>query len=258
MKRLRRPLLIVALVAAGSVYAYGFEGGDHQVRLIRHLVSTGVQILAPLVATLGCLVAARAYASGDRERLVWSTGALAALSWAAGRMVFAANQWWGGIVSQSPSVADGFSVLFYVLLGVALLMEVRLVGPMIDRPVRVGLLALGVAGIIAGFVFVVEPIVQSSTSSIEKALAAFYPSAAVFFIPAGLAPALGFRGGTSAYVWLAVALGALCLALASLGHAMLSSYGIYSEVHSINALWVAGFMLLALGGFWQRMVQEEV
>ena len=258
MRRLRRPLLIVGLVVAASVYAYGFEGGDHQVRLVRHLVSAGVQIFAPLVATLGCLVAARAYVSGDRERLVWSTGALAAFSWAAGRMVFAANQWWGGIVTQSPSVADGFSVLFYVLLGVALLMEVRLVGPMIDRPVRLGLLALGVAGLVAGFVFVVEPIVQSSTSSIEKALAAFYPSAAVFFIPAGLAPALGFRGGTSAYVWLAVALGALCLALASLGHAMLSSYGLYSEVHSINALWVAGFMLLALGGFWQRMVQEEV
>ncbi|HET8678651.1 MAG TPA: hypothetical protein VFM39_00920 [bacterium] len=258
MRRLRRPLVVVALAVAASVYAYGFEGGGHQVRLLRHLVGTGVQIFAPLVATLGCLVAARAYASGDRERLVWSTGALAALSWAVGRMVFAANQWWGGIISQSPSVADGFSVLFYVLLGVALLMEVRLVGPMIDRPFRLALLALGVAGLAAGFVFVVEPIVQSSTSSVEKALAAFYPSAAVFFIPAGLAPAVGFRGGTSAYVWLAVALGALCLALASLGHAMLSSYGLYSEVHSINALWVAGFMLLALGGFWQRMVQEEV
>ncbi|MGQ0550021.1 MAG: hypothetical protein ACT4PY_10195 [Armatimonadota bacterium] len=258
MTRLRRPMIIVGLVVAASTYAYGFEGGGHQIRLVRHLVSTGVMIFAPLVATLGCLVAARAYASGDRERLVWSTGALAALSWAAGRMVFAADQWWGGIISQSPSVADGFFVLFYILLGIALLMEVRLVGPMIDRPVRLGLLALGVAGLVAGFIMVVEPIVQSSTSTVEKALAAFYPSAAVFFIPAGLAPAVGFRGGTSAYVWLAVALGALCLALASLGHAMLTSYGLYSEVHSINALWVAGFMLLALGGFWQRMVQEEV
>ncbi|MGH2402953.1 MAG: hypothetical protein ACRDGN_00675, partial [bacterium] len=168
------------------------------------------------------------------------------------------DQWWGGLVSQSPSMADGFFVLFYVLLGVALLTEVKLVGPMIDRPVRFALLALGLAGLVAGFVFVVEPIIQSSTSNVEKALAAFYPSAAMFFIPAGLAPALGFRGGTSAYVWLAVAMAALCLALASLGHAVLSSYGLYSEVHSINALWVAGFILLALGGFWQRMVQEEV
>ncbi|MGH2403200.1 MAG: hypothetical protein ACRDGN_01940, partial [bacterium] len=142
MRRLRRPLVIVGIVAAASVYAYGFEGGGHQIRLVRHLISTGVLIFAPLVATLGCLVAARAYASGDRERLVWSTGALAALSWAAGRMVFAADQWWGGLASRSPSVADGFFVLFYVLLGVALLTEVRLVGPMIDRPVRFALLAL--------------------------------------------------------------------------------------------------------------------
>jgi hypothetical protein len=33
---------------------------------------------------------------------------------------------------------------------------------------------------------------------------------------------------------------------------------VYSEIHSINALWVAGFIFLAVGGFWQRMVQEEV
>lgn len=258
MRRLRRPLLVAGLMVAASIYAYGFEGGGHQIRLVRHLISTGVLIFAPLVASLGCVVAARAYASGDRERIVWATGALAALSWAAGRMVFAADQWWGGIIRQSPSVADGFFVLFYVLLGVALVMEVRLVGPMIDRPFRFGLLALGLAGLAAGFVFVVEPIVQSSVSNVEKALAAFYPSVAVFFIPAGLAPAVGFRGGTSAYVWLAVAMGALCLAVASLGYTVLASYGLYSEVHSINALWVAGFMLLALGGFWQRKVQEEV
>jgi len=258
VKQLGRPLLLVALVVAASVYTYAFEGGSHQVRYIRYLLGTAVLVIAPLIAAIGCFVAARAYAAGDRERLVWATGGLAAVSWAAGRVVFAADQWWGGIIQQSPSIADGFTVLFYVLLGIALLIEVRLVGPMIDRPARLALLALGVVGLVAGFVFIVQPIVRSSVSNIEKALAAFYPSAAVFFIPAGLAPAVGFRGGTSAYVWLAVAMGALFLALASLGQAVLASYGLYSEVHSVNALWVIGFLFLALGGFWQRAVQEEV
>ncbi len=258
MRRSRKPLIVIGLLLAAAAYAYGFDGGGHQSRLARHLLGSAVLIFAPLMASVGCLAAARAYASGDRERIVWTTGALAALAWTTGRVIFAAEQWWGGIVHPSPSLADGFFVLFYVLLGVALGLEVRLVGPMVDRPVRLALLALGLAGWVAGFVFIVSPIVQSSISTVEKALAAFYPSAAVFFIPAGLTPAVGFRGGTSVYVWLAVAASALCLAVASLGSALLTWYGLYSEVHSINALWVAGFVFLALGGFWQRTVQEEV
>lgn len=258
MRRFRLPLIVVGLLLAAAVYAYGFEGGSHQSRLTRHLLGSAVLIFAPLVASAGCLAAARAYASGDRERIVWAIGALAALAWATGRVVFAVGQWWGEIVHPFPSLADGFFVLFYVLLGVALGLEVRLVGPMVERPVRLALMALGLAGWAAGFAFIVLPIVQSSISTVEKALAAFYPSAAVFFIPAGLTPAVGFRGGTSAYAWLAVAASALCLAVASLGYALLTWYGLYSEVHSINALWVVGFVFLALGGFWQRMVQEEV
>jgi hypothetical protein len=92
----------------------------------------------------------------------------------------------------------------------------------------------------------------------EKLLAAFYPTVAVFLVPAGLMPALGFRGGTSAYSWLAVAVAAVCLAAASLGYVFLTWYNLYSDVHGVNVLWVAGFILLALGGFWQRAVQEEV
>lgn len=258
MRRFRLLLIVVGLLGAAAAYAYGFEEGSHQGRLARHLLGTAVQIFAPLVAGIGCLAATRAYAPGDRERTVWMTGAIAALAWATGRVVLAGYQWWGGTAGPYPSIADGFYVIFYVLLGVALALEVRLVGSMVERPARLALFALGVAGWAAGFTYVVVPIVGTSVSPVEKALAAFYPSVAVFLIPAGLTPALGFRGGTSAYVWLAVAVAALCLAVASLGYALLSVYGLYSEVHSINALWVAGFVFLALGGFWQRTVQEEV
>jgi hypothetical protein len=100
--------------------------------------------------------------------------------------------------------------------------------------------------------------VTSASTPAGKLLAAFYPTVAVFLIPAGLAPAIGFRGGTSAYSWLAVAASALCLAAASLWYASLAWYNLYSDVHGVNALWVLGFVLLALGGFWQRTVQEEV
>jgi hypothetical protein len=256
--RVLLPVIAAGLIIIGAAYAYGFEGGGLQARLVRHMVATLLQILTPLVAGIGCIAATRAYARGDRERTVWTTGAIAALAWTAGRLVFAGYQWVGGTTLPYPSVADGFFVAFYVLLAIALALEIRLVVPMVDRQLRLVLLALGVAGWALGFVYVLEPIVLSQVTIIQKFLAAFYPTVAVFLIPAGLIPALGFRGGTSAYPWLAVAASALCLAAASLGYAFLTWYDLYSEVHSINALWVAGFIFLAVGGFWQRMVQEEV
>ena len=251
-------LIIMVLLVLAAAYAYGAEETTNQGRLARHLLGAAVQIVAPLLAGVGCLAARRAYAPGDRERRVWSIGALAALAWAVGRAVFAGYQWWGGRALPYPSVADGFFVAFYVLLCVALGLEVRLVAPMVDRPVRLVLLGVGIVGCALGFTYIVGPIMASPASLPVKALAAFYPTMAVILVPAGLLPAVGFRGGTSAYTWLAVAAAAVCLAVASLGYAFLTWYELYSDVHTINALWVAGFVFLALGGFWQRTVQEEI
>jgi hypothetical protein len=125
MRRFRLLLIVVALLGAAAAYAYGFEEGSHQGRLARHLLGTAVQIFAPLVAGVGCLAATRAYAPGDRERAVWTTGAIAALVWATGRVVLAGYQWWGGTARPYPSIADGFYVIFYVLLGVANHAELR-------------------------------------------------------------------------------------------------------------------------------------
>ncbi len=257
--RFTTPAVVAGTIIVAAAYAYGFEGGGLQARLVRHILATALQVLTPLVAGIGCIAATRGYARGDRERTVWTTGAVAALAWTAGRLVFAVYQWVGGTALPYPSIADGFFVAFYVLLAAALALEIRLVIPMVDRQIRLVLLALGVAGWALGFVYILEPIVaEPGHTAIQKFLAAFYPTVAVFLIPAGLVPALGFRGGTSAYPWLAVAASALCLAAASLGYAFLTWSDLYSEVHSVNALWVAGFILLAVGGFWQRMVQEEV
>ncbi|MDR7419659.1 MAG: hypothetical protein QN178_12200 [Armatimonadota bacterium] len=258
MKRQWPPFALAAVLIGAAVYAYGSDGGTFQAQLIRHVLATILQIAAPLLAGLGCVAAMRAYAPGDRERAVWTFGALASLAWTAGRVLFAGYQWFGGTALPYPSLADGFFVAFYVLIALALALEIRLVLPMVDRGVRMVLLGLGIAGWVAGFVSILAPIVISTATPVEKALAAFYPTVAVFLVPAGLMPAFGFRGGISAYPWLAVAVAALCLAGASLGYVFLTWYNLYSDVHSVNALWVAGFVFLALGGFWQRTAQEEV
>lgn len=252
------PVALVAGVAALAAYAYGFDASSLQDRLVRHVLASVVQVLAPLVAGVGCLAATRVYAPGDRERGVWSLCAVATATWAVGRAIFAFQQWWGGTAVPYPSAADAFFAGAYVLLAAALAIEVRLVLPMLERSHRLALLGLGFVGWVAGFLYVLQPILGSAATPVQKLLALLYPTVAVFLVPAGLAPALGFRGGASAYVWLTVALAAVCLAAASLGYSFLTWYGLYSDVHSVNALWVAGFMLLGIGGFWQRAVQEEV
>src|SRR3989304_3100345 len=78
------PLVTVGLLVAAAAYAYGFEGSTLQERLLRHVLATVLQILAPLVAGLGCVAAIRSYSPGDRERTVWTVGALAALAGTAG------------------------------------------------------------------------------------------------------------------------------------------------------------------------------
>lgn len=251
------PKAIIGLLAVAAGITYGLDTGGVQVQVVRQLTGAVLQFLAPLVAGLGCLTAARAYARGDRERAVWMTGAWATLAWAAGRAVFTGYQWIEGRTLPFPSLADGFFVAFYVLLGAALCLEIRIVWPVVERPVRRNLAVYGGLAWVLALSMVLVSVANSPASVLEKALAAFYPAAAVLLVPAGLLPAAGFRGGTSAYPWLAVAMAAVCLTGASFGFASLIRHGLHPAVHRADALWVAGFVFLAVGGFWQRATLEE-
>ncbi|MBM3469421.1 MAG: hypothetical protein FJX73_01310 [Armatimonadetes bacterium] len=251
------PKAIIGPLAVAAGITYGLDGGGPGVQVARHVMGALLQLLAPLVAGLGCLTAARAYARGDRERAVWMTGAWATLAWAAGRAVFTGHEWIAGKALPFPSLADGFFVAFYLLLGTALCLEARLVWPVVERPVRRNLAVYGGLAWALALSMVLVSVAQSQASVLEKALAAFYPAAAVLLVPAGLLPAAGFRGGTSAYPWLAVAMAAVCLAAASFGFTSLIRHGLHPAVHRADALWVAGFVFLAVGGFWQRAALEE-
>lgn len=251
------PKAIIGPLAVAAGITYCLDGGGVQVQVARSVTGAVLQFLAPLAAGLGFLTAARAYARGDRERAVWMTGAWATLAWAAGRAVFTGHQWIEGTALPFPSPADGFFVAFYVLLGAALYLEVRLVWPVVERPVRRNLAVYGALAWAIALTTVLVSVAQSQSSVLEKALAAFYPAAAVLLVPAGLLPAAGFRGGTSAYPWLAVAMAAVCLTAASFGFTSMIRHGLHPAVHRADALWVAGFVLLAVGGFWQRAALEE-
>ncbi len=243
------PKAVIGLMAGAAGITYGLDGGGAHVQAARAAVGSTLQLLAPLVAGFGCLMAAAAYARGDRERAVWVIAAWATLAWAAGRAISAAGRWGGGGAAYSPSAADAFYVAFFVLLSAAVWMEARLVWPVLEPRIRRNLVVYG--GLIWGSVVVatLALLARGEAPVFQKMLAAFYPAAAMLLVPACLVPAAGFSGGTSAYTWLTLAMAALCMAGASLLHPI---------VHRADALWVAGFIFLAAGAFWQRAALEEV
>src|SRR3990170_160140 len=73
-----------------------------------------------------------------------------------------------------------------------------------------------------------------------------------------LGPAMAFRGGASGYVWLGIAVGVAGLTLASLGFVYLTFYELYTDVHPINLLRVAGLVALSASGAWHRRMIEAV
>src|SRR3990170_1377184 len=109
--------------------------------------------------------------------------------------------------------------------------------------------------VIGGFMW---PLLSSPLDPLEKGLDLFYASTIALLVPLALGPAMAFRGGASGYVWLGVAVGVAGLTLAGLGFAYLTFYELYTDVHPINLLRVAGLVALSASGAWQRRMIEAV
>lgn len=253
MTSLLVPLLLLAAAAAVFLPA----PADARARLLQHLLGVTVQVLAAAAAAVLLHQAARGYGRGERERRVWLLSATAAAAWMVGFLIYAFTEW-SGQPRAYPSTADGFLVAASVLLTAALADEFRLVRPMLTRGQRFLLIGSGLAlwGIIVGrFMW---PILAAPLGGVEKGLGLFYASSVALVFPLALGPAVAFRGGSSGYVWMGVAAGVLALAAANLGFAYLTTYDLYSDVHPINLLRVAGLAGLGASAAWQRRTIEAL
>lgn len=249
------PLLLPAVVVAIGLAVFLPVPINLTGRFLQHLLSPAVQILAASSAAILLRQAAAGYGPRDRERRVWRLGALAAGLWVIGLLVYAIREW-SGQARSYPSAADGFLVGAFLVLLLALAEEFRLVNSILTRGQRLllagGALALWVV-VVVRFIW---PMATSPLDPVEKSLDLFYASTVALLFPLALGPAMAFRGGSSGYVWLGVAGGVLCLALSGLGFAYLTSFEVYSDVHPINLLRVAGLAALGASGAWHRRMLE--
>ena len=246
-----------ALLLAAGLAIFLPAPVDAGARFVQHLLSLSVQVLAAATAAATLFQAARTYGPRDHERRVWRLTAGAALVWAAGLLIYALREWFGQTRSY-PSSADAFLVGAFLLLLAALADEFRLVNPMLTAQQRLVLAGSGVliwVVVIGGFMW---PLLSSPLDPLEKGLDLFYASTIALLVPVALGPVMAFHGGASRYVWLGIAVGVAGLTLASLGFVYLTFYELYTDVHPLNLLRVAGLVALSASGAWHRRMIEAV
>jgi hypothetical protein len=241
------PIALLALAAATILPT----PVQTEARIRQHLLSLGIQILAAGVAAALLWPPGGVHGAADRERAVWQRLSLTSLLWAIGLLVYGMREWRGPGPSY-PSVADIIFVAASLVLIGGLLRELRLVRPRLTA--WLGLLLVGLTtGMAVGTIAVLlRSVMLTPTDLVEKSLNLVYPAIALFQISLIVVPALALSGSLSGRIWLGVALGVACLGLSMIGFVVLASFDLYSDIHPINLLRVAGFAVLAGIGVWRR------
>jgi len=241
------PIALLALAAAAILPT----PVQTEARVRQHLLSLGIQILAAGVAAALLWPPGGVHGASDRERAVWQRLSLTSLLWAIGLLVYGMREWRGPGPSY-PSVADVIFVTASLVLIGGLLRELRLVRPRLTA--WLGLVIVGLTtGMAVGTIAVLlRSVMLTPIHLAEKSLDLVYPAIALFQISLIVVPALALSGSLSGRIWLGVALGVACLGLSMIGFVVLASFDLYSDIHPINLLRVAGFAVLAGTGIWRR------
>lgn len=250
---------IVASLATWGASAYLFSQGQDATATA---VSDVGGILVIGAAGLFVLATAMRWSRGDAVRWQWTLVGLTALIYMVGDIVWAYYEVYKSVDPPYPGLPDVFYILMYVTLGVAVIwagVAYRFaVSP--KRPFVLSLIG-SLAVLAAVAVFLAVPLATApETSLAERALSAFYPVADVAL---GIGPALfvllmarGLGRGKLARPWMAVAAGAVLIAVADSGYALLQLKSAYQSGNPIDIGWMLGFTMFAMGASLARDAYE--
>ncbi len=231
-------VLAAAISLAMLAWIAGTWGGEH----LSLVMDDVMQVVAPMVAGAGCVVAARR-ASG-RERFAWSMLAASCAAWGSGSVVWAYYELLRGS-DPFPSLADAGYLLAVPLSAAAL---VALLGTTRRTVARIlldgGIVAAAL--LCVSWAFVLGPLFRAHDVGLtEKAIGLAYPISDVVLFTLALSllgRALGSRR-------LSVALlvgGIVQLTVADSVFTYMSSTGSYGAVNLIDVLWVSGYLTIGL------------
>ena len=232
-----------AAVWLGLFLAWIISGfGGDRATLVFDDVGT---VISAVVAAGACLWAATRRPRGARRGWAWLAACVGSLTLS--EAIWGYYEVVAGRAVPFPSVAD-VAYLASVPFGIVALLSFRSAPSRAESKVRALLDGLLIAGglLFVSWAFVLGPIYRSSSGSmLEQVLTIAYPVTDVLLASIALeALARSGRGGRGPLVL--VALGLLVMAVADSVYAYLTQIDAFDTANSIDAIWIAGYLLFAL------------
>lgn len=243
--------ILLVYLAARTVLADQWAPGS--------IAAVGNVVIAAFASSMA-LQAARRIPRGERLRLRWATIGFGVASYVAGEIFVAYYHISQQYPPPFPGIQDAFFALSTLALALALVdaaLAVRRFGSFATPLVMAFVVALAMFAISNSLLR--EMLLDDTMPALQKAFTIYRPTAGIFF---GVMPALlvvfavAFRGGVLGFPWLPVAAGMALISLTDTAYSWLSWEHIYQPGQPIDALWMCGYMLIALGALMHMDVDD--
>ena len=246
-----RALVGGAVVTAAMLVVLVVQPGGEHASLV--MINDTVQAIAPAIAAVACIAAARRSRPGGWRAGWWLLG-LSALSWCAGQIVWSWYEMVRGIEAPFPSAADvGYLGAVPLAIAAVLAFPVH-AGALRFRAIVDGLiLASGVLQV--SWAAVLGPTFRNGDGSIlEQVIALAYPATDTAVLVVLLVTLTRVPAGRRAPIWLVVG-GLAALAIADGSFAYLAVNDSYGTGAITDIGWISGYLLIALGAY--RVVTDD-
>lgn len=177
---------------------------------------------------------------------------LAVLLWFLGESVWGIYEVLLAVEVPYPSVADIFYLAGYIpaLLGITFFLvrvKAAIKGIAFQAAILSGLVIIG-----SSIVFLINPIIASSSSILAKIFDVGYPSLDTVLLTLAVTMLIAFAGGNIGQSWFWISFGMILTTMADLAFSFGTLSGWYYSGHPIELLWLWGYIGLALGFNAQR------
>lgn len=257
-RRFRIWLGLAFVVVSVGLFFYFYQA-DPFPEGIADYVTTGMIVLASIIAACTATIIVSYYGKGTPPRSIWLYFALALWGWAIGETIWAVEYFRGGPEAAQVSAADVFWVISYFLFIVSLYRQYNL----IYRPARriaLSYLALAILAVIVFTYLYGIWLIGSSLHSdrLEIFINAFYAVGDIALALGAFVIAFAFRSGALGRPWL----GLIVFAFSDLLYAWLESSGLYAwsiaEGNMLTTItdtaYFAAYLVIAFGCYLQLIL----
>lgn len=221
-------------------------------RAASNLIAVGSALMATIAVYLGV----KSFSEVMEERKSWQLINIGLILFLLGELSWAIQEIFLRIKNPFPSIADFFWLLGYLPFFVGLILrEQQLRVPLYARE-KLFLASIILVIITVSSFFLFLPIANSNIGIVEKFLDIAYPLGDLALIIPVFSIMIIFGKHFLGRPWMFIALGLALIGIADTIFSYLTWYELYwKELHSptnlVDLLWVAGYLTMALGGFYQ-------